>query len=119
MVQPGASPTARTIAINDLAQLVKEGRIKSISVTDDQGTAVTTADQRYSFRTGQGTTAPSLLRDFGATPDDLSRVNSVVTSSTPAFHTLPDIVGISVLLGTSVLSFGLGLAVALRLRVKL
>ena len=78
VVQQGSGPEVKPIAINDLAQKVKDDQIKSIEVTDDRAVAVTKADVKYSFRAGRDTNVPDLLRNFGVTQDDLARVNYTV-----------------------------------------
>jgi len=78
VVQQGSGPEVKPIAINELAQKVKDDQIKSIEVTDDRAVAVTKADVKYSFRAGRDTNVPDLLRNFGVTQDDLARVNYTV-----------------------------------------
>jgi cell division protease FtsH len=77
VVQQGSGTEVKPIAINDLAQQVKDGKIKAIEVTDDRAIATTADGQKYSFRTGKDS-VPTLLEGFGVTPDQLGAVNYTV-----------------------------------------
>jgi cell division protease FtsH len=65
----------RPIEVNKLAQLVREGQIKSIEVTEDRALATQQNDQKFTFRRERDTSVPEMLRNFGVTPEEMSRVN--------------------------------------------
>ena len=73
-----SDPPTDSIAINDLAQLVKDGAITTIAVHHDRATVTGMDGQQYSLRVGQNDTVPGLLRSFGVTPDELAQVTYVV-----------------------------------------
>jgi cell division protease FtsH len=77
VVQQGSGTEVKPIAINDLAQQVKDGKIKAIEVTDDRAVATTADGQKFSFRTGKDS-VPILLATFGVTPDQLAAVSYTV-----------------------------------------
>src|SRR5690242_10253504 len=82
VVQQGGTPDVKPVALNDLAQRIKQGQIKSIEVTDDRVTATATnpggADQKLSTRTGANTNFLDAMHNFGVTPDELANVSYTV-----------------------------------------
>src|ERR1700730_3931405 len=81
VVQQGGAPDVKPIALNDLAQRIKHGDIKSIEVTDDRVVAVAStpgaADQRFATRTGRDNFLDA-MHNFGVTPEELSNVTYTV-----------------------------------------
>src|SRR5689334_23760106 len=81
VVQQGGTPDVKPIALNDLAQRIKQGQIKSIEVTDDRvvATAGTPggADQKFTTRTGRDNFLDA-MHNFGVTPDELANVTYTV-----------------------------------------
>src|SRR5919202_6633031 len=81
VVQQGGTTDVKPIALNDLAQRIKQGQIKSIEVTDDRVVAVASnpggQDQRFTTRTGRDNFLDA-MRSFGVSPDDLSNVQYTV-----------------------------------------
>src|SRR6266851_6490710 len=81
VVQQGGTPDVKPIALNDLAQRIKQGQIKSIEVTDDRVVAVASApgaqDQRFTTRTGRDNFLDA-MHNFGVTADELSNVTYTV-----------------------------------------
>jgi cell division protease FtsH len=73
LAQPG-DPPGPHIALNDLAQAVKDARVTSIEITDDRGMAATTQGKSYSFHISSGTTILGVLSAYGVTPGELSTV---------------------------------------------
>jgi cell division protease FtsH len=63
-----------SIAINELAQFVKDGRITAITVQDQRATATRSGGQKYTVHLGQNDNLPGLLSSFGVTPDELAQV---------------------------------------------
>src|ERR671936_1411724 len=78
VVQQGGQTDVRPIAVNELAQRIKNGEIKSLEVTNDHGLAITQGDQRFTFRVGTDTNVLDVLTKYGVTPDELQKVNYVV-----------------------------------------
>jgi cell division protease FtsH len=82
VVQQGGTPDVKPIALNDLAQRIEAGQIKSIEVTDDRVLAIAASpggpDQRLSTRTGASTNFLEAMRNFGVTPEQLSQVQYTV-----------------------------------------
>src|SRR5579864_3796346 len=82
VVQQGGTPDVKPIALNDLAQRIKAGQIKSIEVTDDRVVAVASSpggqDQRFTTRTGANTNFLDAMHNFGVTPDELAGVSYTV-----------------------------------------
>src|SRR5438132_3192693 len=81
VVQQGGTPDVKPIALNDLAQRIKQGQIKSIEVTDDRVVAVASTpggqDQRFTTRTGRDNFLDA-MHNFGVTPDELASVQYTV-----------------------------------------
>jgi cell division protease FtsH len=78
--QDGPEPSS--IALNELARAVSDGRITAIEVTADRRGLATTADgQHYSFRLSPGVSPLRQLTSLGVTPEQLSRVDYVVKGS--------------------------------------
>ncbi len=75
VVQQGGSQEVKAIPINELAQQVKQGNIKSIQVTDNRATATAKNDQKFTFRTEANTSVPQTLAGFGVTPGEMAQVN--------------------------------------------
>src|SRR3954451_11669109 len=77
VVQQGGTPDVKPIALNELAQRIKSGQIKSIEVTDDRvvATASTpgTPDQKFTTRTGRDNFLDA-MHNFGVTPEELAPV---------------------------------------------
>jgi cell division protease FtsH len=65
---------ARSVPINDLARLVKDGEVVSIDVNGDSGVVTTRDHQTYGFRVDQPGGLPGLLESFGVTSAELSQV---------------------------------------------
>src|SRR5262249_19699097 len=67
VVQQGGTPDVKPIALNDLAQRISRGEIKSLEVTDDRVVAVATApggsDQRLTTRVGRDTNVLDAMRN--------------------------------------------------------
>src|ERR1700736_4255232 len=82
VVQQGGAPDVKPIALNDLAQRIKRGEIKSLEVTDDRVVAVAStpggADQRLTTRVGPTTNVLDAMRNFGVTPEQLATVQYTV-----------------------------------------
>src|SRR3984893_16277342 len=78
VVQQGGAPDVKPIALNDLAQRIKRGEVKSLEVTDDRVVAVAStqggADQRLTTRVGPTTNVLDAMRNCGVTPDQLASV---------------------------------------------
>src|SRR5947207_13580054 len=72
VVQQGGAPDVKPIALNDLAQRIKRGEIKSLEVTDDRVVAVAStpagADQRLTTRVGPATNVLDHLRRLSDSP---------------------------------------------------
>src|ERR687885_1083241 len=81
VVQQGGTTDVKPIALNDLAQRIKQGQIKSIEVTDDRVVAIASTpggqDQRFTTRTGRDNFLDA-MHNFGVTPEELSNVNYTV-----------------------------------------
>ena len=81
VVQQGGTPDVKPIALNDLAQRIKQGQIKSIEVTDDRVVAIASTpggqDQRFTTRTGRDNFLDA-MHNFGVTPEELATVNYTV-----------------------------------------
>src|SRR5437016_8840831 len=81
VVQQGGTPDVKPIALNDLAQRIKQGQIKSIEVTDDRVVAVASTpggqDQRFTTRTGRDNFLDA-MHNFGVTPEELASVQYTV-----------------------------------------
>src|SRR5919205_290753 len=81
VVQQGGTTDVKPIALNDLAQRIKQGQIKSIEVTDDRVVATASApggpDQKFTTRTGRDNFLDA-MHNFGVTPEELSSVNYTV-----------------------------------------
>ncbi len=75
VVQQGGSQEVKQIPINELAQQVKQGNIKSIQVTDNRAVATAKNDQKFTFRTEANSSVPQTLAGFGVTPTDMAQVN--------------------------------------------
>src|ERR1700704_2820243 len=82
VVQQGGAPDVKPIALNDLAQRIKRGEVKSLEVTDDRVVAVAStqggADQRLTTRVGPTTNVLDAMRNFGVTPEQLANVTYTV-----------------------------------------
>ncbi|MDQ6673291.1 MAG: ATP-dependent zinc metalloprotease FtsH [Chloroflexota bacterium] len=82
VVQQGGAPDVKPVALNDLAQRIKRGEIKSLEVTDDRVVAVAStpggADQRLTTRVGPTTNVLDAMRNFGVTPEQLATVQYTV-----------------------------------------
>ncbi len=87
VVQQGGGQEVKQIAINELAQQVKTGNVKSIQVTDSRAVATTKNDQKFSFRTEPNTSVPQTLANFGVTPDEMAGVSYEVKEP-PQFSNL-------------------------------
>src|SRR3954447_5552505 len=81
VVQQGGNTELKPIALNELAQRIKQGQIKSIEVTDDRVVAQASTpggqDQRFTTRTGRDNFLDA-MHNFGVTPEELSNVNYTV-----------------------------------------
>jgi cell division protease FtsH len=81
VVQQGGAPDVKPVALNDLAQRIKRGEIKSIEVTDDRVVAVASAaggpDQKLTTRTGRDNFLDA-MHNFGVTPEELASVQYTV-----------------------------------------
>jgi len=81
VVQQGGAPDVKPIALNDLAQRIKHGDIKSIEVTDDRVVAIASVpggnDQRFTTRTGRDNFLDA-MHNFGVTPEELANVTYTV-----------------------------------------
>jgi len=81
VVQQGGAPDVKPIALNDLAQRIKHGDIKSIEVTDDRVVAIASVpganDQRFTTRTGRDNFLDA-MHNFGVTPEELASVTYTV-----------------------------------------
>ncbi|GAC1319837.1 MAG: ATP-dependent zinc metalloprotease FtsH [Chloroflexota bacterium] len=81
VVQQGGSSDVKPVALNDLAQRIKRGEVKSIEVTDDRVVAVATnpggPDQKLTTRTGRDNFLDA-MRNFGVSADELSNVTYTV-----------------------------------------
>jgi cell division protease FtsH len=73
-VRPASEPSARPVALNDLAQQVSDGEIAAIQVSGDTGLAVTRTGQTLRFRTAPGQSLPKVMTSFGVRPDALAAV---------------------------------------------
>ncbi len=80
LLVPVSVPYANPIPINDLAQLVKDGRVASIEVNAENALAITRDQQTFTVRLEESGGLPQLLETFGVTPDQLSQVRYFVTS---------------------------------------
>ncbi len=78
-----AADTTRSLAITDLAQLVKDGEVESIDVSGDGGIAITRDHQARAFRVDQPGSLPSLLQSFGVTSAELSQVKYDIAGPSP------------------------------------
>jgi cell division protease FtsH len=73
-------PRARTIPINDLARLMKDGQIALVEVNGNGGTATTRQHQTFDFHLDQLGSLPQLLGSFGVTSEQLSQVSYSISS---------------------------------------
>ena len=71
---------ANPIPINDLAQLVKEGRVAAIEVNGDNALAVTSDQQTFAVHLDDPGGLPRLLESFGVVPAELGQVRYSVSS---------------------------------------
>ena len=72
VVQQGGTPDVKPIALNQLAQQIQDGQIKSLEVTDERVLAQGNDQQRYSTRVGRDTNVLDVMRNFGVTPEQLA-----------------------------------------------
>jgi cell division protease FtsH len=86
-------PAAPQMAVNDLAQAVKDGRIKSVQVAGNRGVATTTLNQRYAFRLDQGIDFLRAMAAYGATGESLAQVDYVVRDAPPSTNPLGGLAG--------------------------
>src|ERR671926_8183 len=81
VVQQGGTTDVKPIALNDLAQRIERGSIKSIEVTDDRVVATASTpgapDQKFTTRTGRDNFLDA-MHNFGVTPDELANVTYTV-----------------------------------------
>src|SRR5690242_3932776 len=81
VVQQGGTPDVKPIALNDLAQKIKAGQVKTIEVTDDRVVATASvpggADQKFTTRTGRDNFLDA-MHNFGVSPDELANVSYTV-----------------------------------------
>jgi cell division protease FtsH len=121
LIATAMMPKSRSIPINDLARLMKDGRIASVEVSGNDGTATTRQQQTFGFHMDQPGSLPQLLESFGVTSEQLSQVSYSISSpsqlgafATAASAFLPVVLlgGLAVLVlrrrpnGGEMLSFG-------------
>ena len=68
LIARSSEPEPNSIAISDLAQLVKQGAVTGITVHDDRATASSSDGQQYSVRFGQNADVPRVLKLFTTLP---------------------------------------------------
>jgi cell division protease FtsH len=78
-----SADTTHSLAINDLAQLVKDGEVESIDVSGDSGIAITRDHQAHGFQVDQPGSLPTLLQSFGVTSAELSQVKYDIAGPSP------------------------------------
>ena len=83
VVQQGGTPDVKPIALNQLAQQIQDGQIKSLEVTDERVLAQGNDQQRYSTRVGRDTNVLDVMRNFGVTPQQLAAVTYTVKEPAP------------------------------------
>src|SRR5260370_12236760 len=80
LIVSATMPKARSIQINDLARLMKDGQIASVEVSGNDGTATTRQQQTFGFHMDQPGSLPQLLESFGVTSGQLSQVSYSISS---------------------------------------
>src|SRR5207248_1626850 len=80
LIASAAMPRARTIPINDLARLMKDGQIASVEVNGNAATATTRQHETFDFHVDQHGSLPQLLGSFGVTSEQLSQVSYSISS---------------------------------------
>jgi cell division protease FtsH len=93
-VDQPALPAAPSMAVNDLAQAVKDGRVKSVQVAGSRGVATTTLNQRYAFRLDQGVDFLQAMVAYGATSEALAQVDYVVRDAPPTANPFGSLGGV-------------------------
>jgi cell division protease FtsH len=84
-VSSGASEKeGTTVPMNEVAAGVRDGTIRKIVVTEDKLTFEKADGKRYTARKEHNATVSQVLKDYGVTPEQLDRVN-IVVSDPPQF----------------------------------
>src|ERR687887_495219 len=73
--QPGPGRGEQPLSLTQVAAMIKRGEVKTIEVNDDKLTLQLASGGQASARRERDTSVPEMLRNFGVTPEEMSKVN--------------------------------------------